>query len=112
VKDFYFDDKTWAVRYLVADTGLMAVGTSGAAHATMRSETTLLAGSDADADVLHVSLTRKQIEDSPVDRIRHPAGLTPIRGGNTTGYYGWPGVLAGRAACLGAAGLSRPLCRW
>jgi hypothetical protein len=26
VKDFYFDDKTWAIRYLVADTGNWLTG--------------------------------------------------------------------------------------
>ena len=42
VKDFYFDDTTWNVRYLVADTGLYPEG-----------------------KVLLVNLTRQQIEDSP-----------------------------------------------
>ena len=30
VKDFYFDDQSWAVRYLVADTGSLVAGTTGA----------------------------------------------------------------------------------
>ena len=30
VRDFYFDDKTWTVRYLVADTGRMAERAPGA----------------------------------------------------------------------------------
>ena len=59
VKDFYFDDQHWTVRYLVADTGswlpgrqvLISPHAIGSLH---------LAGR-----VLRVNLTRKQIEASP-----------------------------------------------
>ena len=59
VKDFYFDDQSWAVRYLVADTGtwltsrqvLLAPHAFGSLHPAGK--------------VLRVNLTRKQIEDSP-----------------------------------------------
>ena len=30
VKDFYFDDQNWAVRYVVADTGSWLAGAQGA----------------------------------------------------------------------------------
>src|ERR1035441_8844884 len=59
VKDFYFDDKTWVVRYLVADTGSWLSGrlVLVSPHAFGRY--------DRDGKTLHVGLTRKQIENSP-----------------------------------------------
>ena len=59
VRDFYFDDKTWSVRYLVADTGHWLAGRlvliSPHAFGHLYPE----------GKVLLVNLTRKQIEDSP-----------------------------------------------
>ncbi len=59
VKDFYFDDQAWAVRYLVADTGTWLVDQRVllSPHSFGRL--------DRDAKTLQVKLTRKQIEDSP-----------------------------------------------
>ena len=59
VRDFYFDDKTWAVRYLVADTGgwlagrLVLISPHAFGHLY------------PEGKVLLVNLTRQQIEDSP-----------------------------------------------
>ncbi len=59
VRDFYFDDKTWTVRYLVADTGgwltgrLVLISPQALGHLSPQ------------GSVLGVKLTRKQIEDSP-----------------------------------------------
>ena len=59
VRDFYFDDKNWTVRYLVADTGHWLTGRlvliSPHAFGHLHPE----------GKVLLVNLTRKQIEDSP-----------------------------------------------
>jgi hypothetical protein len=59
VKDFYFDDESWAVRYVVADTGSWLTGRQVliSPHAFRR----LLQAEK----VLRVNLTKKQIEDSP-----------------------------------------------
>ena len=82
VKDFYFDDQNWAVRYVVVDTGtwlterqvLLAPHAFGNFHESRK--------------LLAVNLTRKQIEDSP-----------PIESHKTVSrryeeeyhrYYGWP----------------------
>ena len=59
VKDFYFDDQNWAVRYLVADTGswlpgrqvLISPHAFGSLHQAGKA--------------LLVNLTRKQIENCP-----------------------------------------------
>lgn len=92
VKDFYFDDKTWAVRYLVADTGTWLTGRlvlltphAFGTHAFGRS--------DADANVLRVNLNRKQIEDSPSIESHRPVSrqyeIEYYR------YYGWPAYWEG-----------------
>jgi uncharacterized protein YrrD len=59
VRDFYFDDATWSVRYLVADTGhwlprrLVLISPQAFGHLY------------PEGKVLLVNLTRQQIEDSP-----------------------------------------------
>jgi uncharacterized protein YrrD len=59
VRDFYFDDKNWAVRYLVADTGQWLTGRLVliSPHALGRLY--------PEGKVLLVNLTREQIEKSP-----------------------------------------------
>ena len=59
VRDFYFDDKNWTVRYLVADTGrwltgrLVLISPHALGHLYPKGK------------VLLVNLSRQQIEDSP-----------------------------------------------
>jgi hypothetical protein len=59
VKDFYFDDQNWTIRYLVVDTGLWLPGRQVliSPHSVGRL--------DHAERVLRVNLTRKQIENSP-----------------------------------------------
>jgi hypothetical protein len=82
VKDFYFDDQNWAVRYVVADTGswlpgrqvLISPHAFGSLH---------LAGK-----LLVVNLTRKQIEDSPSIESHKPVSRQYEE--EYYRYYGWP----------------------
>jgi uncharacterized protein YrrD len=91
VKDFYFDDKTWLIRYLVVDTGswlenrqvLLSPHAFGA-HAFWKS--------GDDAKVLVVNLTRKQIEDSPSIESHRP--VSRQFEGEYYRYYGWPAYWA------------------
>ena len=59
VRDFYFDDKAWTLRYLVADTGgwltgrLVLISPQALGHLSRQGKAFL------------VNLTRKEIEDSP-----------------------------------------------
>jgi hypothetical protein len=82
VKDFYFDDKTWVVRYLVADTGSWLTGRQVllSPHA--------FGQLDRDEKMLHVKLNRKQIENSPSIESHKPVSrqyeIDYYR------YYGWP----------------------
>jgi uncharacterized protein YrrD len=82
VKDLYFDDRTWAVRYVVADTGTWLAGQLVllSPHAFGRLQ--------QGATALRVNLSRKQIEKSP-----------PIESHQTVSraheidyfrHYGWP----------------------
>jgi hypothetical protein len=82
VKDFYFDDKSWAIRYLVADTGtwfpgrqvLLSPHAIGSLHQYGK--------------VLLVKLTRKQIEDGPAIETHKPVSRQYEE--EYYGYYGWP----------------------
>ena len=60
VKDFYFEDQTWIVRYVIADTGSWLTGRQVLLHPN--AFPTL---EQTDKRLL-VNLTRKQIEDSPL----------------------------------------------
>ena len=59
VADFYFDDLTWYVRYLVADTG------SWLAERQVLLSPLVLGWADAESKTFNVALTREQVEASP-----------------------------------------------
>src|SRR5688572_11619389 len=59
VKDFYFDDQTWTVRYLVADTGTWLTGRR------VLISPFAFEGLDPEHKHINVKLTREQIERSP-----------------------------------------------
>ncbi len=59
VEDFYFDDRHWAIRYLVADTGTWLTS-----RKVLISPYALLSVT-TEAKRIAIDLTRKQIEDSP-----------------------------------------------
>ena len=82
VKDFYFNDLTWAVRYVVADTGDWLPGRQVllSPHAFGR---TYPAG-----NAMLVKLTRKQIEDSPAIETHKPVSRQYEEEYHR--YYGWP----------------------
>ena len=82
VKDCYFDDQNWAVRYLVADTGTWLPGRQVliSPHA--------FGSLHLDGKVLLVNLTRKQIEDSPAIESHKPVSRQYEEEYHR--YYGWP----------------------
>ena len=88
VKDFYFDDQVWTIRYLVADTGPWLAGRlvllpshAFAAGAFERAEA-------ADNDILRVNLTRSQIEQSPSIDLHRPISRQYEEAYHR--YYRWP----------------------
>jgi len=82
VKDFYFDDVEWVVRYVVADTGSWMPGRLVliSPHALGR----LYQG----GRVLLVNLTRQQIENSPSIAAHKPVSRQYEEDYHR--YYGWP----------------------
>jgi hypothetical protein len=87
VKDFYFDDKTWAIRYMVVDTASWLLGRQVllTPHAFANRA---FGRSDADTDALRVNLTRKQIEESPPIYSHRPVSRHQEE--EYFRYYGWP----------------------
>jgi sporulation protein YlmC with PRC-barrel domain len=82
VKEFYFDDKHWTIRYLVADTGNWLPG-----RMVLISPYALVGAVKEDHDIA-VSLTRDQIEKSPSLESHKPVSrqFEDVY----YGYYGWP----------------------
>jgi hypothetical protein len=87
VKEFYFDDRHWAVRYLVADTGTWLTGRQ------VLISPYALGAVNQEYENIAVVLTKKQIEDSP------PLGSDkPVSRQFEEiyyGYYGWPSYSRG-----------------
>src|SRR5471030_2004536 len=83
VKDFYFDDKTWVIRYVVADTGSWLTGRQVllSPHA--------FAGLKGDEKAMHVKLSIKQIESSPSIESHKPVSRSFEEEYHS--YYSWPG---------------------
>ncbi len=82
IKEFYFDDKFWAVRYLVAETGNWLIGRQ--ALISPYALSTL----DNESKHINVDLTKKQIEDSPSLESTKPVSKQFEIDYN--GYYGYP----------------------
>ncbi|MEP6673332.1 MAG: PRC-barrel domain-containing protein [Chthoniobacter sp.] len=82
VKDFYFDDQRWAIRYVVVDTGSWLPGRLVllSPHA--------FGNFYQDGESLLVNLTRQQIEDSPVIESHKPVSRQYEE--EYFRYYGWP----------------------
>lgn len=82
VKEFYFDDRHWTIRYLVANTGGWLTG-----RQVLISPYALVATIKAEQHVA-VDLTKKQIEDSPALSTDKPVSRQFEE--SYYGYYGYP----------------------
>lgn len=82
VKDFYFDDLHWTIRYLVVDTGSWLVDKQVliSPHA--------FAAVNREERSIGVKLTKQQIEKSPSLESDKPVSRQFEEGYNQ--YYGWP----------------------
>jgi hypothetical protein len=87
VKDFYFDDQSWAVRYVVAETGTWLTSRQVllSPHA--------FSGFRPFAKTMPVDLTRQQIEGSPPIEWHKPVSRQFEEEYHR--YYGWPGYWEG-----------------
>jgi hypothetical protein len=89
IKDFFFDDKNWVIRYLVADTGSWLTGRQVliSPHACGKL--------DLRGKILQLKLHKKQIEGSPsIDSHRPVSRQYEIE---YYRYYGWPAYWDGGA---------------
>ena len=82
VKDFYFDDQSWAVRYVVAETGTWL-----SSRLVLLSPLAIGALYQDGRDML-INLTKKQIEDSPSIELHKPVSRQYEEQYHR--YYGWP----------------------
>ena len=87
VKEFYFDDQHWAIRYLVADTGNWLQG-----RQVLISPYALGAVSKEDQNIA-IALSKEQIEASPSLESDKPV-LRQFEE-SYYGYYGWPTYWSG-----------------
>ncbi len=82
VEEFYFDDRHWAVRYLVADTGSWLKGRQ------VLISPYALEGVNTKERHITVDLTKKQIENSPPLETDQPVSRQFEE--DFHGFYGWP----------------------
>lgn len=82
VKEFYFDDHHWTIRYLVADTGNWLTGRQ------VLISPYALGGATLNEKDIAVALTQHQIENSPSLESDKPVSRQFEEG--FYGYYGWP----------------------
>jgi len=82
IRDFYFDDQNWAVRYVVVDTGTWLSGR------LVLISPHVFTNFDLDGVRRGVNLTRKQIENSPDFDSEKP--VSRQYEDDYYRYYGWP----------------------
>ncbi len=82
VTEAFFDDQSWAVRYLVVDAGTWLEG-----REVLISPYAVRQPMDADKEI-HVTLTREQVRNSPDVDTQRPVSRQHER--ETMGYYGYP----------------------
>jgi hypothetical protein len=87
VKDFYFDDHHWTIRYLVADTG------DWLADRLVLISPHSLTAVDRKQRFIAIDLTKRQIEGSPSWNSDKPVSRQLEE--DYYGYYGWPAYWSG-----------------
>jgi uncharacterized protein YrrD len=104
VKEFYFDDRYWTIRYLVADTGNWLTGrqvliSPYALNSVIKSE-----------KQLSVDLTKMQIENSPSLESHKP--VSRQFEDDYYGYYGWPTYWSGSSVWRDSPYIERNRNKW
>jgi len=104
VIEFYFDDQSWTVRYLVADTGGWLSGRQ------VLISPYALDPANKGNKIIPVDLTRAQIEKSPALSSDRPVSRQYEE--DYYSYYGWPGYWGGPYAWGLSAYPTRGSARW
>ena len=97
VTDFLFDDRTWALRWIVVEAGTWLIGRRVLLHPSA------IIDSSTEAQIIRVNLTTKQVEASPSIRDDQPVSMQDEN--NLYGYYGWDPSWG----AIGGGGLGFPL---
>ena len=82
VKDLFFDDESWAVRYLVVETG------NWLTRHRVLIPTAALGGIESDKKAIQVSISREQVKGSPDIDCAMPVSRQHQT--DLSGYYGFP----------------------
>lgn len=83
VKDVYFDDHNWVIRYLVVETGNWFVMKS-----VLISPSAVISAPDAESRTIPVALTKEQIKHSP--EIDTDLPVSRQQEASLMDYYAWP----------------------
>lgn len=94
VGDFYFEDDTWYVRYVIVDTGPWILGKQ------VLISPVAVNSIDWQTRTVHVDLTKEQVENSPGIDVDEPVSRQHEI--DLYAYYGWP------AYWYGAPGMAAP----
>lgn len=97
IKDFFFDDTNWLVRWLVVDTGNWLSGRK------VLLPTSAIDRLDAEKKECSIKLTKKQIEDSPEVDTDKPVSRQMET--DTYGYYGYSPYWNSGYGMIGGAGM-------
>lgn len=84
VKDFYFDDQTWRLRYLVVETGNWLIGRK------VLISPAALSTPEWDGDSIPANLTTDQVKGSPDIDTEKP--VSRQQEADLHHYYSWPGL--------------------
>ena len=87
VSDFLFDDRSWAIRWMVVDTGTWLAGRKTLIHPSA------ITSPDYALHEIAVRLTRQQVKDSP--DILSDAPVSRQMETNLYGHYGWDPLWVG-----------------
>jgi len=92
VDEFYFDDKTWTIRYLVVDTGSWLLGRQ------VLISPAAFAGPDWEQETFKLKITKEQVENSPDVDTTQP--ISRRQEAKLLAYYGWPAYWSGSGILL------------
>ena len=87
IREVYFDDQQWQVRYFVVETGMWLFGRK------VLISPAAVSGIDIANKVIYVYLTREQVKNSPDIRTDEPISIQIEE--RLSQYYGWPGYFGG-----------------
>ena len=101
VKEFYFDDESWTIRYLIVETGSWLFGRKVllSPHAVVKS--------DWAQETFEVDLTMEQIKNSPLTDTDKPVSRQHEM--DLYAYYPWGGYYWGGGMGFSGMGMSYPL---